>query len=221
MVIRACSMHNLSMSVQNILGPSRNSSYSFLVLILLVLLQSCASDSPSRSSKKDPVITAAEQLTFVLCKKQSGDYRSQHTADMNQVLEFHKINPATLKAKPVTDLARANMDNGSCEFYEGVDRVFDLAKGVSDAAPGYGKLRGWQRALVGILAEAECRTREGKLDNAGREQFVVSAIEGDQQFSAVSEDEFASFIKTNTAQIVWLGHEKIKNGSCSYLPKPS
>lgn len=168
-------------------------------------------------TEKDPNITAAEQLSFVLCKKRDGGFTNSHLQDMHYVLKRYGINRSILEKQKVKAMAQEFIDNGSCEFYASYKRIGDMIPEEGEGELKFKSLNGWKREYIKILAEGECRTRTGKLDVRGRESFLVKRLEKIDIPENIGQDDAERVVKENLSAIVWLAAQKVKFKDCEWM----
>ena len=175
--------------------------------------------SPSVETNKDTSITAAEQLSFVLCKKQQGQYKSYHDRDMREVLSVYGIDDSILGTEKVKSLTRKYIEDGVCDYFADYNRIADLVPKAGEGEMQFKKLTGWKREIVAAFSEGECKVHLSGLSNQERENYLLSRLDQVLYPSGVSEGEVESVFKANIKAIVWLGSEKITNRNCLWMPR--
>ena len=169
--------------------------------------------------EKDPKITAAEQLAFVLCKKKQGNYKTHHDKDMRKVLSAHNIDNSLLDSDEVKTQVQKYIDDGACDFYAEYDRVGDLVPKQGEGKAQFKNLIGWEREVVVAMSEGECKTQFGEFGNQERENYVMKKLDKISYPSDLGEDEMVVKLKTNLPAVFWLIMEKTKNKNCSWMPE--
>ena len=175
--------------------------------------------SPSIETKKDSAITAAEQLSFVLCKKQQGQYKNYHDRDLREVLSAYGIDHSILDTGKVKSLTQKYIEDGVCDYFADYSRVMDLAPKAGEGEMQFKKLTGWKREVVAAFSEGECKAHLGGLSNQERENYLLSRLDQVSYPSGVSEGDVESVFKANIKAVVWLGSEKITNRNCLWMPR--
>ena len=175
--------------------------------------------SPSVKTNKDTSITAAEQLSFVLCKKQQGQYKNYHDRDMREVLSVYGIDDSILGTGKVKSLTQKYIEDGVCDFFAGYNRIVDMAPKAGEGEMQFEKLTGWRRQLVVAFSEAECKANLDRLSNQERENYLVNRLNQVSFPNGVSEDELELTLKANVQAVIWLGREKIANRNCLWMPR--
>ncbi|MDC0310455.1 hypothetical protein OAL66_01825 [bacterium] len=174
-------------------------------------------------NQKDPEITASEQLTFVECKKLSGDFEERHREDMMKILKFFNVDSRILETQRIKDLVQADIDKGVCDYYSEVDSVFDLGRQMKEqeasAAKTYSGFTGWKLATMDIFAEGECRTIRGEFTLEERADFVENEVAAkDSLFVGVSPENLQEALMNNLGVMAWLIEEKRKVNDCGFIP---
>ena len=175
--------------------------------------------SPSIETNKDPAVIAAEQMSFVLCKKQQGQYKNYHDKDMREVLSVYGIDDSILGTAKVKSLTRKYVEDGVCDFFAGYNRIVDMAPKAGEGEMQFEKLTGWKRQLVVAFSEAECKANLDRLSNQERENYLVNRLNQVSFPNGVSEDELELTLKANLQAVIWLGREKIANRNCLWMPR--
>ena len=175
--------------------------------------------SPSVKTNKDTSITAAEQLSFVLCKKQQGQYKNYHDRDMRQVLSVYGIDDSILGTEKVKSLTRKYIEDGVCDYFADYNRIADLVPKAGEGEMQFEKLNGWERELIVVFSEAECKTSLGGLSNQERENYLLRRLDQVSYPSGISEDDVERVFKANLKAAIWLGHKKITNRNCLWMPR--
>ena len=171
------------------------------------------------ATEKDPKIIAAEQLSFILCKENEGEYNAHHDKDMRKILDIYGINASIIEDKDVKSLAQKYVSDGACNVYSSYNRIGDMATATQQKGESQFKASsGWRREVIYIMAEAECRTQKGEFSNKERENFVSSQIEKLSFPESLSLKEFTSSIQENMPAIIWLAFERKKYKYCSWKP---
>ena len=171
------------------------------------------------TTEKDPKIIAAEQLSFVLCKEKEGRYKAHHDKDMRKVLDAYGINTSILENKNVKLLAQKYVNDGACSFFNSYSRIGEMATAMQQKGESIFKTSyGWQREVIYIMAEGECRTQSGEFSNQERENFFISQIEKLTFPENLSEEEFTSTLRKNVPAVAWLASERKKHKDCSWKP---
>ena len=170
-------------------------------------------------TKKDPIIIAADQLTFVLCKKKQGQYKSYHDEDMRKVLSIYNIDNALLMTNSVKNLAQKYIDNGTCDMYTKYDRIGDMVPKKGEGESQFKNLVDWKREVVLVVAEAECKTQLGEFTSQERENYVMSKLEEVFFPNDLMEDDMQAMITENLPAFLWLTFAKKNNGNCLWMPE--
>ena len=175
--------------------------------------------SPSIETNKDPAITAAEQLSFVLCKKQQGQYKDYHDGDMREVLSVYGIDDSILGTDKVKSLTQKYIEDGVCDYFADSNRIFDLAPKAGEGEMQFEKLTGWNRELIVVFSEVECKANLDGLSNQERENHLLRRLGQVSYPSGVSEDDVEHVLKANLKAAIWLGSKKIANRNCLWMPR--
>jgi hypothetical protein len=194
----------------------------------VIVLVACGMQGPTKQEsnsqtkqteiKKDPKITSAEQLSFILCKKKQGQYMAYHDSDMRKVLASKNIDASILNSGEVKALAQKYVDDGSCDFYAAYDRIWDIVPKEGEGKTQFNDLVGWKREVVVVMSEGECKTQLGEFNNEERENYILTGLEKISYPSDLAEDEMSGMIQSNLPSILWLTREKKRNKNCSWMP---
>ena len=168
-------------------------------------------------TKKDPNLTSAEQLSFVLCKKRQGSFNKSHINDMYNVLQRFGIDRSILETEKVKAMAQEFVDDGVCDFYASYKSIGDMIPKKGEGESQFNELTGWERSYIKILAEGECRTQTGTLKAQDRESFLIDKLEKITLPENIGQDDAERLIKEKMPAILWLSKEKLRFNDCQWM----